>query len=55
MSGHMPGRLLEERDMHRPLRTARAIALPRPRAALAAEWLVAGVAVVLLLAGLLAQ
>lgn len=43
--------------MHRPLRTARAraIALPRPRAALALEWLVAGVAVALLLAGLLAH
>lgn len=45
--------------MHRPLRTARAharaVALPRPQAAVATEWLVAGVAVALLLAGLLAH
>jgi hypothetical protein len=42
--------------MHRPLRIsrARAIALPRPQLAIATDWLVAGVAVVLLLVGLLA-
>jgi hypothetical protein len=43
--------------MHRPLRIARAraIALPRPQTAVTTEWLVAGVAVVLILAGLLAS
>lgn len=42
--------------MHRPLRIARAraLALPRPQQAVLTEWLVAGVAVALLLAGLLA-
>lgn len=42
--------------MHQPLRSsrARAIALPRPQLAVRTEWLVAGVAVALLLVGLLA-
>jgi hypothetical protein len=43
--------------MHHPLRPARAraIALPRPRLAMTTEWLVAGAAVVLIVAGLLAS
>jgi hypothetical protein len=42
--------------MHRPLRIARAraIALPRPQVAVTTEWLIAAMAVVVLLAGLLA-
>jgi hypothetical protein len=42
--------------MHHPPRVARAraVALPRPQLAVTTEWLVAGVAVVLLLVGLLA-
>ncbi len=38
----------------RPFATARALAIPRPQVAITTEWLVAGVAVALLVAGLLA-
>lgn len=41
--------------MHRPPRPARAVALPRPRAALVTEWLVAGLALAATLAALLAR